>query len=84
VGAVLTGVVLALFKPLTRWPLGTMLVGILCGMMIYGAVAPAAELGDLLEGKEPSSVVEMIWIAIGCGVMAGPPAALGFRYRGDT
>jgi hypothetical protein len=77
VGGVGAGLVVGLLRPLSRWPLGTMLLGVLGGICIYGAIGPVAELA-----RPPiSSIPEMIGIALACGLLAGPPAALGLRYN---
>jgi MFS family permease len=81
VGAVLAAALLAAMVPLTRWPLGTIFVGILCGALIYGAVAPAVSVLKQLEGEAPMSWMAMVGIALACGTLAGPPAALGLKYQ---
>ncbi len=53
-----------------------MALGVLGGICVYGAVVPAV----VLTRGEPQSLAEMAVIALICGILVGPPAALGLRY----
>jgi hypothetical protein len=55
-----------------------MLLGVLGGICVYGAVSPSVGL----VRDEPQTLGEIAAIALMCGVLAGPPAALGLRYHG--
>ena len=78
-GGILAGATAGLLRPLVRWPLGTMLVGIIGGIIVYGAIAPAAQL-SMGRAVQQISVREGIEIACACGLLVGPPAALGFGH----
>jgi hypothetical protein len=79
-GAVLAGAIAGLFRPVLTWPLGVMCAGILGGAVVYGAIAPAVALIEQVDGKEPMSLAAMAWIAAACGLFAGPPAAVAFKW----
>ncbi|MFN2397639.1 MAG: hypothetical protein ABR543_03180 [Gemmatimonadaceae bacterium] len=79
-GALLAGTLVGVLRPLTRWPTGTIALGVLGGAIVYGAVGPAVQFIELSEGKPLMSFAEQIAIALACGVMVGPPVAIGWRY----
>ena len=79
-GAVFAGALAGLFRPVLTWPLGVMCAGILGGVVVYGAIAPAVSLIEQVDGKEPMSLTAMAWVAAACGLFAGPPAAVAFKW----
>jgi hypothetical protein len=79
-GGASAGLVVGLLRPLSRWPLGTMLLGVFAGVCVYAAIAPVAEL----IRDEPQSLPTMMGIALACGLLAGPPAALAMRYGDEA
>lgn len=81
VGGLLAGTVIGLLRRLTASPLGAMFVGVLAGICVYGAVSPAVAFADASEGQPASPPAEQIGIAIACGLLAGPPAAILIRAK---
>ena len=71
------GFIVGILKPLARWPLGAMLIGIPVATVVYGSVM----LVLLLVGEPdaPQSLGEAGWMALGIGCVAGPMAGLFFR-----
>jgi hypothetical protein len=55
VGAIAAGTLVGLLRPLATWPLGVMLIGVVGGVLVYGAVAPVVAVSEQLEGKPPRS-----------------------------
>jgi hypothetical protein len=82
VGGLLAGLVVGALLRLTAWPLGTILVGILGGIIAYGALAPVVSWSYLAEGKGPMSLAEQAGTAVACGLFVGPVAGLMMRYGG--
>ncbi len=81
VGGMVAGGLAALLRPLLTWPLGVMLVGIFGGIAVYSAVVPVILVMEELEGDpDPMSLAGMAAIGVICGVLAGPPAALAFKW----
>lgn len=79
VGGLAAGGLIGALRPLTRYPAGTILVGILGGMCVYGAVMPAVAATRPVKGAGEAALVALIG-----GLLAGPPAALGWRYCADN
>ncbi|HEX6964639.1 MAG TPA: hypothetical protein VF166_02495 [Gemmatimonadaceae bacterium] len=80
-GGIGGGVIAGLLRPLARWALGTMVMGILAAFPVYGAVALIMPLID--EESAGMSLHELLLITVACALMIGPPAALSFR-RGHS
>lgn len=81
-GGVVAGALVGALRPFSRSPVGTMLLGIIGGICVYGAMLPAVALSESAKGlAEP---VPLILIGVACGLVVGPPAALALRYDGDA
>ena len=76
-GGITAGVIFGFLRPVTPFPLGAMLVGILGGMVIYGSVGIAISHFD--PDYADMALREQWIMALALGVLAGPPAALSFR-----
>lgn len=79
VGGVLGGLVVGLLLPLTRWPLGLMVVGIPVAALVYGVVGAAMYLMGDPEG--PATIREALGSGLGIGCFAGPMGAIVFRLK---
>jgi hypothetical protein len=77
-GGITAGVIFGFLRPVTPFPLGLMLVGILGGMVIYGSVGIAIPYVD--PESADMTLREQLMTALALGVLAGPPAALSFKY----
>ena len=80
VGGLLAGALVGALEPVSRWQLGTMLLGIVGGVIVYGAVAPVVSYSDIHNGRAMMTLAQQAGIALACGVLAGPPFAIGIRY----
>jgi len=79
-GGIVAGLLVGSLRPLSRWPLGTMLLGILGGIIVYGAMAPVVSYMGIRDGRGAMTFMEQLGIAVACGVMVGPPTAFFMRY----
>jgi hypothetical protein len=78
-GGLAAGTVVGLLRRLTGAPLATMFVGIIVGTLVYGAMAPVVAAVEA-NSRGPMSVGEQVFAALMCGVLAGPPGALMWKY----
>lgn len=87
VGGIIGGGIVGLLRPIARWPLGTMLIGIPAAIAIYGAVGTAMILmensGINISRHEPGTFTleDHLWMLFSIGVVAGPMGALYFREQ---
>ena len=77
-GGIIAGLIFGFLRPVTSFPLGLMLVGILGGMVVYGSVGIAIPYVD--PEYADMTLREQLMTALALGVLVGPPAALSFRY----
>jgi len=78
VGAVAAAALVGVLRPLSQWPLGTMLLGLLAGPLAFGAMIPVL---FVVEGKPLMSLHAHIWISLFSGVLVGPAVALSMKYK---
>lgn len=89
VGGILGGGVVGLLRPIARWPLGTMLIGIPAAIAIYAAVGTAMVLmekaGINVSRHDPGTFTleDQMWMIFSIGAVAGPMGALYFRDQWD-
>ena len=76
VAGVAGGFVVGVLRPLTRWPLGRMLLGIPIAALAYGTIGIAMVVMDLQDG--PETFVEALRLGIAIGFFAGPMMSLAF------
>jgi hypothetical protein len=78
VGGLVGGVILGVLRPVTAWPLGAMIVGFVIAFCVYAACGAA-----LYVGGDPDfadlTLRRGTMIGVVCGLLVGPPAALGTR-----
>lgn len=77
-GGLAAGTIFGFLRPVTPFPLGVMLVGILGGMVVYGSVGIAIPFLD--PDHADMTGREQLMSALALGVLVGPPAALSFRH----
>ena len=73
---VIGGLLVGSLRPFTGWPLARMFVGFLVAFCAYGAMGIAIKLSGDPEFVD-TTIREQLMIALICGLMVGPPAALG-------
>lgn len=71
------GLVVGLLRPLGKWPLGAMVIGIPVATLAYGAVGLAMLFMGDADG--PSTLGETAAMSIGIGFAVGPMGGLWFR-----